>query len=333
MKGTVLNEKKAARRRVRNQMSSSLLLPIALGLTILLAGVVVAMLAPWSFNNTISAFIVLLLFGYLIWSTRGAGWKLRILALILAIPAIIGITLSLVNGSITAAFVGVGITAVLLIILRFLHTPISYRVAYRHFRNGQMQEALEIINKSINARPDFWESYQLRSLIYLSQMSLDHAERDAQTAIEINPKAHPVYNTLGQVYLAQERFAEAEEAYNNALDLAPGYALYLYHLGLCEFRRQEYDESAQSLAAASRGTLPIIEYDLQNAYYLTRSLEEIGDSENADLARQQMAKFRDGLPLIKKQLENQPAYPHLEQMRADAGDLEQRLSQLEDNTP
>ena len=325
-----LKEKKAARRKVRNQMSSSLLMPIALGLTILLAGVILAMFAPWSFNNSISIFIVLLLFGYLLWSTRGASWKLRVLALVLAIPAIIGISLSLVNGTLTEAFVGVGITAVSLIVLRFLHTPISYRVAYRHFRNGQMQEALEIINKSINARPDFWESYQLRSLIYLSQMSLDHAEKDAKEAIELNPKAHPVYNTLGQVYLAQERFADAEEAYSSALDLAPGYALYLYHLGLCEFRRQDYAESAQSFAAASQGTLPLIEYDLQNAYYLTCSLEEIGDEANAELARQQMAKFRDGLPLIQKQLENQPPYPHLELMRADAADLAQRLSQMSD---
>ncbi|MDX1415393.1 MAG: tetratricopeptide repeat protein [Candidatus Promineifilaceae bacterium] len=328
-----LKEKKEARRNVRNQMSSSLLLPIALGLTILLAGVVLAMLAPWSFQNSISVFIVLILFAYLFWSTRGASWKLRLLALILAVPAITGIALSLVNGTLTAALIGVGVTAVLLIALRFFLTPISYRVAYNHFRKGRMQEALEIINKSILARPDFWESYQLRSLIYLSQMSLDHAQRDALEALELNPKAHPVYNTLGQVYLAQERFAEAEDAYNHALDLAPGYALYLYHLGLCEFRRQEFDESSQSFAAASRGTLPLIEYDLQNAYFLTRSLEELGDEPTAELARQQMLKFRDGLPLIKKQLANQPSYPHLDQMRADAADLERRLSELESRNP
>jgi len=318
-------EKKAARRQVRNQMSSSLLLPIALGLTILLAGIVVAMFAPWSFQNSIAAFIVLVLFGYLVWSTRGATWKLRVLALVLAIPAVVGISLSIVGGSLTEAIVGVGLTAVLLILLRFFHTPVSYRVAYNYFRGNQMQKALEMINKSINARPDFWESYQLRSLIYLSQMSLDHAERDALQALELNPKAHPVYNTLGQAYLAQARFADAEEAYSSALDLAPGYALYLYHLGLCEYRRQDFEESAQSFAAASRGTLPLIEYDLQNAYYLTCSLEELGDEETAAAARKQMFKFRAGLPLIQKQLANQPNYPHLDQMRADADDMEQRL--------
>ena len=325
------NKRKAARANVRAQMSSSLLLPIALGLVILLAGVVVAMAAPWSFMNTIAGFIILLLFAYLLWGTRGASWGLRILAMIVAIPAVVGISLSLVNGRLLEMFLGVGLTLLLLVLLRFFHTPISYRVAYRRFRDGRMQEALEMINKSINARPDFWESYQLRSLIYLSQMSLDHAERDAQTAIEINPKAHPVYNTLGQIYLAEERFEEGKEAYEKALDLAPGYALYLYHLGLCEFRLQDYAESAQSFAAASQGSLPYVEYDLQNAYYLLRSLEEIGDEDNAVKARGQMDRFRGGLPILQKQLENQPPYPHLAQLRADAQDMEHQLDLIDQN--
>lgn len=309
-------------------MSSSLLLPIALGLVILLGGILLAIFAPWSFTTTISIFIILVLFAYLVWGTRGSSPGMRLLALILAIPAVVGIALSLVNGRITDGLIGVGLTALLLIILRFLSTPISYRVAYNRFRKGRTEDALEMINKSIRAKPDFWESYQLRSLIYLTQMNLDHAERDAKTAIELNPKAHPVYNTLGQVYLAQERFADAEVAYSSALDLAPGFALYLYHLGLCEFRRQDYGEAAQSFAAASQGTLPLIEYDLQNAYYLVRSLEEIGDEENAANARRQMTLFRAGLAPIQKQLKNQPPYPHLPQMRADADDLQSRLDQI-----
>jgi Flp pilus assembly protein TadD len=321
-------KRKSTRANVRAQMSTSLLLPTALGLTILLAGVLVAIFAPWSFMNTIAVFIVLLLFAYMVWGTRGASWRLRLLGLILAVPAIIGIALSLVNGRLNEMLIGLGITVFLLVLLRFFNTPISYRVAYRRFRDGRMQEALEMINKSINARPDFWESYQLRSLIYLTQMSFDHAERDAQTAVDINPKAHPVYNTLGQIYLAQERFSEAEEVYGRALDLAPGYALYLYHLGLCEYRRRDFVASAQSFAAASQGTLPRVEYDLQTAYYLLRSFENLGDEANAQKARDQVSRFQDGLPAIQKQLENQPPYAHLPQMRADAEDLQRELSKI-----
>ena len=58
------------------------------------------MIAPWSFMNTIAVFIVIVLLVYLIWTTRKAGWRLRLLAILLAVPAIVGISYGLVNGSI-----------------------------------------------------------------------------------------------------------------------------------------------------------------------------------------------------------------------------------------
>jgi tetratricopeptide (TPR) repeat protein len=210
--------------------------------------------------------------------------------------------------------------------LRFFNTPISYRAAYHRFRDGDLDGALDLISRSIEARTDFWESYQLRALIYLSLLSFGHAEKDAKTALELNPKAHPVYNTLGLIYLAQERFAEAEDAYGRALDLAPGYALYLYHLGLSEYRQQKYQDAIDSFIAATQGTLPLREYDLQNAYYLTRSLEEVGNQEGARAAAEQMEKFSDGLAPLKRQVANLPDYPQVAQMQVDLADMERRLS-------
>jgi Flp pilus assembly protein TadD len=163
-------------------------------------------------------------------------------------------------------------------------------------------------------------------MIYLASMNLSHAERDAVRAIEINPKAHPVYNTLGHVYLAQENFAAAEEAYGSALDLAPGYALYLYHLGLSEFRQAKYRDAAESFAAATQGTLPTAEYDLQARYYLARSLEELDEEEQAQLAEAQMANFAYGLEPLQEMIAAQPDYTHLAQVRADVDDITARLA-------
>ena len=326
MKNSDPSKRKSTRHIVRSQMSTSLLLPIALVMTILFAGVVAAMFAPWSFMNSITLFIVAVLFIYLLWTTRKAGWRLRVLAILLAIPAIAGIAIGLVNGRIIEPLVGVTVTALLLAGLRFLTTPISYRAATRRFRTGDLDGALDLISRSIEARPDFWESYQLRALIYLSLLSFGHAARDAKTGLEINPKAHPIYNTLGLIYLAQERFAEAEDAYGRGLDLAPGHALYLYHLGLSEYRQQKYQDAVDSFIAATHGTLPLREYDLQNAFYLTRSLEEVGNEEGAHAAAEQMEKFSDGLAPLKQQVANLPDYPHVAQIRVDMVDMERRLS-------
>ena len=191
--------------------------------------------------------------------------------------------------------------------------------------NGDVDGALDLINRSIEARPDFWESYQLRALIYLSLLSFQHAEKDAQTAIELKPSAHPVLNTLGLIYLAQERFAEAEDAYGRALDLAPGYALYLYHLGLSEYRQQKHQDAIESFIAATHGTLPLMEFDLQNAYYLTCALEKMNNEEGAKAAAEQMEKYRDALPPLQRQVANLPDYPHVGQIRADLADIERRL--------
>ena len=276
--------------------------------------------------NSIALFIVVVLLIYLFWTTRKAGWRLRILAIVFAIPAVVGIAFGLVNGSVVEPLVGVAVTVLLLAAWRFLSTPISYRAAARRFRVGDMDGALDLISRSIEARPDFWKSYQLRALIYLSLLSFGHAEKDAEMALELNPKAHPVYNTLGLIFLAQERFPEAEEAYGRALDLAPGYALYLYHLGLSEFRQQKYQDAVDSFVAATHGTLPLMEYDLQNAYYLSRSLEELGNLDGAQAAAQQMEKFSDGLAPLKRQIAALPNYPHVIQMREDLADMESRLA-------
>jgi Flp pilus assembly protein TadD len=316
------------RQNMKQEMRSSMLLPTALGLAILLIGALVVIFSPWTFWITMTVVIAILLFAYLLWSTRGAGWRLRILGLAIAVPAIAGISYGLANGRTSAALLGVGVTVLLLTLLRFFQTPLSFRLASSRFRDGDTEGALELVSKTIDARPDYWEAYQLRAMIYLANMHLTHAERDAKKAIELKPSAHPVYNTLGHVYLAEEQFAEAEDAYGRALDLAPGYALYLYHLGLAEFRQGKYRDAAESFAAATQGTLPTAEYDLQARYYLARCLEALGEMEKAAAAEEQMARFAYALEPLQKMIARQPNYPHLEQTRADLDDLAARLERL-----
>ena len=318
-------KRKSVRQNMMQEMRSSLLLPTALGLAILLAGAVVILFSPWPFWITMTIVIGVMLFAYLLWSTRGATWGLRFLAIAIAIPAVAGISYGLANGRTSAALLGVGLTVFLLTLLRFYQTPLSFRMANNRFRRGDLEGALELVDKSIDARPAFWESYQLRAMIHLANMQLAYAERDAKMAIALNPRAHPVYNTLGHIYLAQERFADAEEAYGRALDLAPGYALYLYHLGLSEYRQGKYRDAAESFAASTQGTLPTAEYDLQARYYLARSLEKIDAPEQAALAETQMINFAYGLEPLQERIGRQPDYPHLERTRADLDDIADRL--------
>ena len=319
------SKKKASHRLSQNEMRASLLIPLGLGLGILFIAIVIGLVIPEYFAVASIIGIGLLLLGYLLWSTRKANWRLRILAILFAVPAIVGISLGLFYGSMLEAALGIGMTVVLLGLQRLFDTPLSYRAAYRQFRAGDINQALIFVNKSIDSRPDFAESYQLRALIHLSEMQFPLAERDAKKALALNPDAHSAYNTLGQIYLAQNRFAEAETVYYRAFELAPHSTLYLFHLGLSEYRQAKYGDAVESLTEATHGALPQISYDLQNYYYLVCSLEGSGNTEEAQTAESEMAQFQDGLRPLQRRLADQPEFPHLALLRVDLADLEKRL--------
>jgi tetratricopeptide (TPR) repeat protein len=320
-------QQKLARRR--QEMRASLLLPIGITFVVWLAGLVAFLLLPEQFYAvvTILVGVGLLIFLYL-W-TRNAAARTRRIAIALAIPALIGISLGMVYGNAGYTLMGVGLTLLFLTIQRIADVPISFRFASRQFSAGNMEAALDLVNRSINARPDYWQSYQLRALIYLTRLDFLRAEKDAKAAIERNPKAHPAYNTLGQVYLAAARFVEAAEVYGRVLDLAPDYALYYYHLGLAHYRLGNFDDAADTLASASQGTMPLPAYDLQVYYYLARSLEGLGETALAQQAYDGMARFADGLPTLQRQLADQPDYPHLPYLQADLADLRRKLENSE----
>ncbi|PIE82362.1 MAG: hypothetical protein CSA11_00830 [Chloroflexi bacterium] len=322
---TRIQKQKADRRR--REMRVSLLLPVGITIVVWLAGLGAFLLLPEQFYGIVTLLVgVGLLIFLAIW-TRNANKRTRRWAVILAVPALIGIAFGMVYGRSTYAMLGVGITIGLLVLQRAIDTPISFRFARRQFSVGNTEEALDLVTRSIQARPDFWPSYQLRALIYLTLLDFPRAERDAQEAIQRNPKAHPAYNTLGQIFLAQNRFAEAEAVYDQALDLDPNLALYYYHLGLAQYRQEKYAEAIDALASATQATLPLLEYDLQAYYFLARCLEAAGEDRLAAQANEEMAKFGDGLYPLKQQLENQPDYPHLARMLADVGEIEKRLPQ------
>lgn len=309
------------------ELRFSFVLPVVITLAVWLVGAIVLLIVPRQFNLILALLVGFSLVVYLVYWTRKERRAVQFTAVLFALPALAGITWGMIQGNLGYTFVGLGATAVLLFLQRLLNTPISYRAAYRQWVQGNQAAALALISRSIAARPDFWQSYQLRALIHLQAMRFPHAEKDARTALARKPNAHPVYNTLGQIYLAQNRFAEAEEAYAAAWELAPDYALYNFHLGLSRYRLEKFRPAAEALAAATQGTLPLAEHDVQAAYFLARSLEQVGEMAKAQEAWELMARFKEGLAALQRDLEKQPDYPHLALLRADAAAMRQRLQE------
>jgi len=312
----------------RSELRNSVVWPVAISAAIWLAGLVIWIVAPGRFDVAVSVIIAVGLVVYLVWYQRRLPMTPgeRVFSLLLAVPAIAGITFGMIRGEALYAITGVSGSLLLLAIQRALSVPFSYRMARRNFSRGNSELALDLVDKAIDARPGFWESYQLRSLIYLSAMQFGQAERDALKALELRPDAHPVHNTLGQLYLASSRYDRAAEAYGKAIDLSPKHALYHFHYGLALYRLGKVREAAEALAASTRLGLPDVTYELQAYYYLARALEQNGEIEKAEEVSADMVKFRDGLDLLKADLKQQPDFPELAALRADLRDMQRRLA-------
>lgn len=321
-------KKGAGQHPSRKELRSSVIWPVAIAIGIWVAALVIWIIAPGQFDVLVSGIIGIGLLVYLVYYQRSQKLTRReqVVALFLAVPAIAGITGGLIYGQAVYAITGVSMSLLLLGARRLVTTPISYRMARRSFFRGDLSTALDLADKSIGARPDFWETYQLRALIFLSNMQFGASERDARRALEIRPDAHPAYNTLGQIYLATNEFSKAEKAYGRAVELSPKNGLYHYHLGLSQYRQGNYREATVSLAAASQYGLPYVTYELQNYYYLARSLEENGEVEKAEEVNVDMLAFKDGLAMLKEELSSQPDFPHLDLLRQDLQEIEQRLA-------
>lgn len=305
----------------QQELRSSFILPIAITLAIWAVGIIVFVLFPAYFNEIISLLIGLSLFIYLWRWTRRATMLLRITAVLFAIPTLVGITFGLTRGNVRYTLFGFGVSFLLLMIQRSFNTPLSYRAATRQFKQGNDDEALSLLSKAITARPDFWQSHQLRALIYLMQGHLRHAQRDGEAAVALNPMAHEAHNILGQVYLAQTEFEKAVTAYETAVSLAPKNELYVYYLGMALYRNGRFSQAAEALAIATQGSLPNDSYDLLAHFYLGRALAANGEETLAAEAYEMMDKFKDGLPELEKQYAEQPPYPHLALMKEDLAAL------------
>jgi uncharacterized protein HemY len=99
-----------------------------------------------------------------------------------------------------------------------------------------------------------------------------------------------------------------------------------YYLGLCQYRQEEFREAATSFMESISGSLRFLEYELQSHYYLWRCLKALHETEQAQTVHEKMQAFAPGVPLIQEQVANQPDYPHLPYLQADAIELSQQFS-------
>lgn len=245
--------------------------------------------------------------------------------LLFAIPLLAALIVFLITEQLAftaIAFVG---GYVLMEGLRFLVLPPHLHRAVQSYRRGDLEQALVLTERSIESRPDRWESYYLRALIFFAMSRLDSAEDSIREAIRLNDRSDTNFSMLGQILYSQNRLEEAEETFAKAVALRSREGLNHYHLGATHYRLGRYADAAPRLELATKLGIDNPQLKLLAHYYLARSFEQLDQEEQAEMAYDKMQQNRDAFDALKQDVASVPEYPALPQLKQEVAAINSRL--------
>jgi tetratricopeptide (TPR) repeat protein len=75
----------------------------------------------------------------------------------------------------------------------------------------------------------------------------DEAIKILRSVVDKDPKDFPAWTELGTAYFSSDKFAEAEVAYNKALELKPDFMVAIMNLGKVQMSQKKYDAAVVTL--------------------------------------------------------------------------------------
>jgi tetratricopeptide (TPR) repeat protein len=108
----------------------------------------------------------------------------------------------------------------------------TYSRAISAVKAGQDKKAIQLFTGLTRDYPDFAASFTNLGLLYLKQEKLAEAEHAFNQAIILNPADAISYNHLGIVLRQRGQFAQARKAYEKALGINAAYASAHLNLGI-----------------------------------------------------------------------------------------------------
>lgn len=92
----------------------------------------------------------------------------------------------------------------------------NMNLGIEYMRQGKYEDALEKLNRSILAKPDFAPSYNVLGLLYQQLGELDNAEAHFKKSIKLDPTDSSTYNNYALFLCNNDRLEEAEATFLNA---------------------------------------------------------------------------------------------------------------------
>jgi putative PEP-CTERM system TPR-repeat lipoprotein len=100
-----------------------------------------------------------------------------------------------------------------------------YRTAHAELAVKNMRAAESSLKKALGLKPDFLDAQVALAGIHVESKRFDEAQAVASAAMKSSPKSPAGYLLAGDIYMAQEKPAQAASAYRAAFDLAASGAI------------------------------------------------------------------------------------------------------------
>ena len=112
---------------------------------------------------------------------------------------------------------------------------------------GRTTDAEAAFRKAIALRPDSWTGYNSLAAFLYDHQRYEEAVAQYKHAIQLAPDNSALYSNLGAVYssMGEQHYAESEEMYRKSISLAPSYPVYA-NLGSLYLQEQKYGEAADA---------------------------------------------------------------------------------------
>ena len=136
------------------------------------------------------------------------------------------------------------------------------------------------------------KKFEIRT--YFSEAKILLGRGKVKKALEVLTKAKnnkpnsEVWYQIGKIYMQTNRFEDAKEAFENALEYEVDKAKFHQSLATCLIRLGEYEEAAEHALTA----IELVKYFPEAHYTLGEALEKMGDLVNAKLAYDTAAKLK-----------------------------------------
>ena len=121
-----------------------------------------------------------------------------------------------------------------------------YELGVNRVSAGKYNEAIELLRKSVNLKPDFHQSRMMLGTALMNIGNFDEAVPQLEKAIELCPSDFGALNNLGTILRIKGCLKEARSCFEKALAVSPENSIILHNLGLV-FRDQWNFEQAKQI--------------------------------------------------------------------------------------